>query len=139
MIVADTNVVSELMRSKPDRIVVRCAASHAFMDVFTTSITRAEILFGLALRPEGKCKRDLESRIEQSFDTDFHDRFLSFDDAAAPLYADFAATRLRNRLHVSPLDLQIGAIAQSHGAALARRNVRDFEACDIELINPWEM
>jgi predicted nucleic acid-binding protein len=139
VIVLDTNVLSEIMapRGAPD--------VHAWInrlrrsDLFTTTITQAEVLFGIAIMPKSRKQRDLIGISSEMFGQDFRGRVLPFDGIAAAHYADIVATRRRKGQPIQPLDAQIAAIARSRGMALATRDVKDFEECEIELINPWAL
>lgn len=71
------------------------------------------------------------------FETDFAGRVLSCDTSAAPVYADIAVARRLAGRPIAQIDAQIAAITRARGARLATRNVKDFEACGIELVNPW--
>lgn len=137
MIVLDTNVLSETLRPQPDAGVLAWIARQPANSLFTTTITRAEILYGLRLLPKGRRRDNLYLAVTTIFDEDFSGRVLGFDDHAADLYADVAATRKQAGQPISQLDAMIAAIARSHGAALATRNTRDFIECGIELVNPW--
>jgi predicted nucleic acid-binding protein len=88
MIVLDTNVLSEVMRPPPSEAVLRWFAMHPAATLFTTTITQAEILFGLALLPEGRRRSDLLMAAEQMFAEDFAGRVLPFDSMAAARPAD---------------------------------------------------
>jgi predicted nucleic acid-binding protein len=68
---------------------------------------------------------------------DFTGRILPFDSAAAVAFAEIAATRRQAGRPIAQADAQIAAIARSRGAALATRNVPDFEGCGIDVVNPW--
>jgi hypothetical protein len=138
MIILDTNVVSELMRAEPDRQVVRWVAAQPVRALFTTAITQAEILLGVALLPQGKRRRALESAVEEMFAEDFEGRVLAFDGSAAPSFASVVAKRRQGGRPISQADAQIAAIAACHGARIATRNVGDFEECGVGLVNPWE-
>ena len=75
--------------------------------------------------------------IEGMLGEDFTGRILPFDSAAAVAFAEIAANRRQAGRPIAQADAQIAAIARSRGAALATRNVPDFEGCGIELVNPW--
>ena len=105
---------------------------------FATAITEAEVLFGIALLPEGKRRRLLESAVAEMFSDDFEGRILPFDSAATRDFANIVATRRRDGRPISHADAQIAAIARCHGAAVATRNVADFEGCNLNLHNPWD-
>jgi predicted nucleic acid-binding protein len=138
MIVLDTNVISELLAATPDRAVTDWLAEKPPISVFTTTITEAEILFGLRLLPAGRRRRQLEAAILPIFREDLAGRILPFDSEAAEAYAEIAASRRQAGRPISQFDAQIAAIAASRGAVLATRNVGDFAETGVSLINPWE-
>lgn len=138
MIILDTSVVSELMRPRPDRRVVRWVDAQPNRSLFTTAITEAEILLGIELLPYGKRREQLGKAVVEMFAQDFEGRILGFDSAAAPDFAGIIASRRRLGRPISHADAQIAAIAHCHGAAVATRNVPDFDDCDLTLLNPWD-
>jgi len=137
MIVLDTNVVSEFMKANPDERVKRWIGSLDGAELFVTTITQAEILAGIACLPRGRRRDLLEAEALATFDEDFAERILPFDSRAASRYADLAAARRAAGRAVPPFDVQIAAIAQSVGAALATRDVGDFQGVGLEVIDPW--
>ncbi len=64
-------------------------------------------------------------------------QILTFDRIAANYYSEIAAHRRKIGRPISQFDAQIAAICRARGAAIATRNVSDFEDCTIEIINPW--
>lgn len=137
MIVLDTNVLSELMRPNPDRAVMQWISAQPSTSLFTTSLTQAEIFYGLALLPEGLRRNKLIEAAKAMFYTEFVDRLLPFDTDAAMAYAGIAAARRASGQPISQIDAQIAAICNSRGARLASRNIRDFVDCGVPLIDPW--
>jgi predicted nucleic acid-binding protein len=137
MIVLDTNVVSELMRTTPTDEVVRWIAGRPPTSLCTTAITQAEILLGVQLLPRGKRRDALEEVANGIFEDDFDGRVFSFDGEAARAHARIVATRRRSGRPISDADAQIAAIARSLGFDLATRNGRDFVGCGVELHDPW--
>ena len=85
---------------------------------FTTAITEWELLYGIALLPEGRRRQSLESVVDLIFAEDLAGRVLPFDSAAARESADIAASRHRAGQPISEADACIAAIARSRGAAL---------------------
>jgi hypothetical protein len=138
MIVLDTNVLSETLRPRPADSVKQWMAAQAAALLYTTAISQAEILYGVALLPGGRRKLTLQEMAEAIFGQAFLGRVLPFDSAAAISFAQIAAMRRRSGRPISEADAQIAAIAHSRGAAIATRSVGDFENCGIEVISPWE-
>jgi predicted nucleic acid-binding protein len=138
VIVLDTNVLSEMMRPAPDATVAAWISTRPASSLFTTMVTQAEILYGLALLPSTRRRRRLEAAVSEMFATDLVGRVLPFDQAAAQSYAEIAAARRRAGRPLAQIDAQIAAIARSRDAGVATRNVADFEGCGIGVIDPWQ-
>lgn len=139
MIVLDTNILSELMKPAPSKRVATWMAAQPAQSLYTTSVTQAEILHGGMLLPSGRRRKAFETAAEDMFREEFAGRVLAFGSDAAPFYARIAVDRRRARRPISQFDAQIAAIARSTGAAVATRNVTDFEGCGINLVNPWKL
>jgi predicted nucleic acid-binding protein len=138
MILLDTNVVSEVMKPPSMRSakVYSWLRPYPSADVFTTTISLAEVLAGIVILPKGRRKIDLQRAAEKIFATVFPQRILPFDEAAAGAFAELVTFRRRKGLSFDALDVQIAAIAKSRGMTVATRNVVDFEDSGIEVINP---
>lgn len=137
MIILDTNVLSEMLAPAPSPVVEHWLAAQSPASVFTTTITKAEILYGIGILPEGKRKQVLTAAIGAIFLEDFAGRILPFDEAASDHHARLAAHRRHIGRPISQFDAQIAAIAASRGAELATRNVPDFEETGVKIVNPW--
>jgi predicted nucleic acid-binding protein len=136
MIVLDTNVVSELMRENADENVLAWLEGQASSALFTTTLSEAEVRLGLAFLATGKRRTALVHAADDLF-KDFGPRVLTFDSDAAVAYALIGAERKRAGRPIAVIDAQIAAIVRVHGAVLATRNVKDFQGCGIDLIDPW--
>ena len=137
MIVLDTNVLSELMRATPNDAVVRWSLEQPDGALYTTAITKLEMLYGLALLPTGKRRKQLESAVNGVFAQDLGNRVLPFDSAAAPEFARICVLRRAEGRPIGQLDAQIAAIARVHRAQLATRNDADFQGLEIAVVNPF--
>jgi len=138
VIILDTNVLSELSRAEPHVNVLTFASLHEASAFYTTALSAAELLYGVAALPEGKRRRRLSTAVNDLLGETLAGRVLAFNEGAAPFYAQIADRRRRSGRAPAVIDTQIAAIAALHGAPLATRNIRDFEDLGIELINPWQ-
>ena len=137
MIVLDTNVVSEAMKPEPDPAVRAWLNEQTAETLYLTSVTLAELLFGIAALPNGK-RKDLLSEALDGLMQLFRQRVLPFDTDAAGKYADLAvAARAAGRGLPVP-DGYIAAIAASQGYQVASRDMAPFEAANVDVINPWK-
>lgn len=137
MIVIDTNVLSELLKREPDQNVKSWMSRQPMTSVFTTTVTQAEILYGVTLLPDGKRKNKMMEAVQTLFSKRFMGRILPFDIEAAVDYAEIASLRRASGILISQFDAQIAAITRTRGASLVTRNSDDFRDCGIEVINPW--
>lgn len=138
MIVLDTNVLSALMRTSPEAIVVEWLDRQPSDSVWLTSITVFEARFGLALLPKGRRRSSLERAFDRVLTEDLSSRVLTLDEMAAVTAAQLAAERQRSGRSVDLRDTLIAGIAQSRRATLATRNTRHFEGLDVPVVNPWQ-
>ncbi len=138
MYVFDTNVMSEVMKEKPHPAVVAWLRGCPAEAMFTTAISRSEILYGIRRLPEGARRQRLERASRALFAQEFDRRVLPFDVDAADAYANLRLTRTRAGRPLATEDGMIAAIALVQGAAVVTRDTDGFEGCSITLINPWQ-
>ena len=137
MIVLDTNVVSEAMKATPNPVVLAWLDEQAAETLYLSSVTLAELLFGIGVLPAGRRKEALAQMLDGLLAL-FEDRVLAFDTAAARRYADLAVTaRAAGKGFPTP-DGYIAAIAKARGFTVATRDVAPFKAVGLNVINPWE-
>ena len=137
MKILDTNVVSELIKPRPNQSVLKWVAEQAPSDLYITVITEAELRFGVELLYPGRRRAELEAAVLGMIDTCFAGRILPFKSEAAPVYAEIRAARRMMGRSIKELDCMIAAIARVHGAAVATRHLYGFENCGIEVVDPW--
>ncbi|SEJ46948.1 hypothetical protein SAMN05518849_10764 [Sphingobium sp. AP50] len=136
MIVLDTNVVSEAMRPSADPSVTDWLNRQPAETLFLTSVTLAELLFGIAALPEGKRKNALAFTLGGLLEL-FGDRILPFETKAAQSYANLAThARAAGKGFPTP-DGYIAAIAAATGFSVATRDTAPFDAVGVAVINPW--
>ncbi len=134
MIVLDTNVVSEAMKPQPQPIVRAWPNDPVAETLYLSSVTLAELLFGVAALPTSGRKTAL-SEIVEGLVSLFNDRVLPFDTPAARCYADLAVLARSSGRRLPTPD---GYIAASRGFILASRDTSPYEATGVAVVNPWE-
>ena len=137
MIVPDSNVISELMKAEPAAEVFGWAGSLRGETFFTTAVNQVEVRFGLETMPPGRRRESLRKSAVQMFERYFRCRILPFDDKAALPYAVIVARRQKAGRRIDKFDARVASIAAHHRMAVATRDVRGFEDCGVDLINPW--
>ena len=136
MIILDTNVVSEAMKPEPHPAVRAWLNDQVAATLYLSSVTLAELLFGIRSLPTSKRKDMLAQTLEGLMDM-FRDRVLSFDINAARHYAELAVTaKVTGRGFPTP-DGYIAAIAASRGFIVASRDTAPYQAAGVTVINPW--
>ena len=139
MIVLDTNVISELMRLRPEPRVLAWVDGLDPEAVVITAMNEAEILHGLSRLPDGRRKQELQQGWDGLMAELFTGRVLPFSSEAAHWYAELLRRRERMGRPMATADAVIAATALAQGAALATRDVDDFAEIGLELINPWNL
>ena len=137
MIIIDTNIISEFMTSPPAAPVLDWLNAQNTLSLYMTTISIAEIGYGLRCLPAGKRQHLLKERFAQFVAAAFGARVLPFDEAAARSYGEIKGYRKEIGRPLSDLDGQIAAIARVREFSIATRNTKDFEECGIRLINPF--
>lgn len=138
MLVLDTNVVSEMMRRRPNERVADWFQQQPISQLALTSISLAELLYGLDRLPDRRRKGDLTQRLTTIVARYFAGRVLAFDQVAAAAYATIKGSRDRIGRPLVGYDAMIAAIARVHRAPIVTRNVTDFSTLDLVVINPWD-
>lgn len=104
--------------------------------LYLSSVTVAELLFGISVLPAGR-RKDLLTEAVEGLLSLFVGRVLPFDLDAAVHYAELA-TRARAAGRGLPTpDGYIAAIAASRGFIVASRDTAPFAAAGVSVINPW--
>ncbi|TPJ67785.1 type II toxin-antitoxin system VapC family toxin [Mesorhizobium sp. B2-7-1] len=137
MILLDTNVVSEVMRPQPNPAVLAWLDKQVAQTLYLSSITLAEVLFGIEAMPAGR-RKDALAETFAGICAIFDRRILVFDEEAARRYAGLAVkARTAGRGFPVP-DGYIAAIAAAKGFQVASRDTAPFHAAGVSVINPWE-
>jgi toxin FitB len=135
MIVLDTNIVAALMGNGAE--IDPWLATVPRHELYTTVMTRAEIRYGLSRLPTGRRRSRLTGEADALF-SETQERLLPFDAKAADRYGELVAARELAGRPIAVADAIIASIAWVHRASLATRNSRNFEACGLHVVNPYE-
>jgi predicted nucleic acid-binding protein len=138
VIILDTNVLSELMRSSPDPAVVTWVDAQPRASLYTASVCQAEVLYGIEAMPEGKRRDALAALATTLFEEDLADQILPLTAAAAVRYARIVVSRHNAGKPIGAFDALIAATALAAGASVATRDTDGFQGCGPTLINPWK-
>ena len=136
MIVLDTNVVSEVMKPEPHPAVLGWLNDQAAETLYLSSVTLAELLFGIGALPVGK-RKDRLGHAMNGLLALFRERVLPFDVEAARRYAELAVTARNAERGFPTPDGYIAAIAAARGFIVASRDTAPYEAAGVTVINPW--
>lgn len=137
MILLDTNVISEPLKLSGDAGVLAWIDAQLVETLFLSTISLAELRFGIAALPPGKRKDTLHTSLEQRILPLFAGRILPFDEAASEAYALLRARARVQGQAIAPADGYIAAIAATHGLIVSTRDTGPFEAAGLTVINPW--
>lgn len=137
MIILDTNVVSEAMKPAPHPAVRTWLNDQAAETLYLSSVTLAELLFGIRALPAGK-RKDMLAQTLDGLMSLFRDRVLPFDTDAARHYAELAVTAKGAGRGFPTPDGYIAAIAASRRLIVASRDTAPYDAAGVTVINPWE-
>ena len=137
MIVLDTNVLSEPLKTRPDLKVLAWLDAQTAETLYLSTISYAELRFGVLKMPDGKRRNDLAAQIDRALEL-FKDRILEFNVKAAEQLAQIGARCMKMGKPATAPDAYIAAIAAAHGFSVATRNVDHFKHTGVLVINPWE-
>jgi predicted nucleic acid-binding protein len=138
MIVLDTNVISEVMRPRPNLSVLHWLDQQAGETLCLTATSLSELLAGIEVMPNGRRKQGLAEILLEFREHYLGHPVLIFDEAAALAYATLIGRARSKGYAVSIVDGQIAAIAAVHGYAVATRDMKPFMTAGVQVINPWE-
>ena len=138
MIILDTNVISEVQKRNPSQDVMAWLDRQEPTNLYLTSVTAGELMFGAFVLPDGKRASKLQDLVARILEEEFENRILPYDAAAAFFYGQRMGANRKNGISVGVADGQIAAIAIANNfASVATRDTSPFEAFGLDIINPW--
>ncbi len=136
MILLDTNIISEALKPSGDPAVMAWLDAQAVETLFLSTITLAELRFGIAAMPIGRRRQTLDRELDQRVLPWFEGRILPFSIAAADAYGDLRARARAAGKAINTADGYIASIAAAHGLAVATRDTSPFAAAGLRIITP---
>jgi toxin FitB len=135
----DTNIVSELIKPKPEPKVVTWVDSTDESLIFISVLTIGEIRKGINLQVDSARRAKLEAWLAADVRTRFEDRILPVDGSVAERWGLMTAKARSERKHQLPvIDGLLAATAQQHNLILVTRNLDDVEPTGVSILNPWD-
>ena len=134
----DTNVVSETVRPRPEKMVLDWIEAQIPTDLFLAAQTIGELVRGARKVREQERRERFERWIEQDLARQFDGRVLPFDGRTATIWGRLMGDGDRAGRPPAAADAQIAAVAIQHELILVTRNVKDFGNFDIHLLDPWQ-
>lgn len=138
MIILDTNVIAEPLSPAPGAGVVAWLDAQAVETLYLTTISLAEVRYGIACLPEGRRRQKLHDRFEGEFLPLFHGRTLAFGEPATIAYAALRSRARVQGLAIGDFDALIASIASVTGFTVATRDTAPFDAAGVGVINPFD-
>ena len=138
MILLDTNVISEALKTSGNENVLAWMDAQMIETLYLSTISLAELRFGIAALPDGKRRETLHAILEKKVLPVFAGRIILFDDPASQSYATLRSRARAAGLAFAPADGFIAAIASNHGFVVATRDTSPFDAVGLRVINPWK-
>lgn len=133
----DTNVLSELRKSRPELKVLAFVAGQPLSSLFVSSVSFAEIRFGIELVEDASRRADLTDWLTHKVRPMFAQRVLPItEDVMLKWRLLVGQGRKAGHTHSQP-DLIIAATALQHGLTIVTRDTGDYEQARVPLLNPW--
>jgi predicted nucleic acid-binding protein len=134
----DTNCISELVRSKPEPLVLEWMQAANEGLLYLSVLTLGEIRKGVAGAPQSRRRTQLETWLELDLQARFSGRILPIDAPIADRWGLLAADAKRKGRALSAIDGLLAATALHHNLTIVSRNVADFAGTQVAILNPWE-
>ncbi len=133
----DTNVISEAAKPHPNPQVMTFLRETGEDSLFISVITLGELRQGVALKPDSKAKSALDAWLRLDLVDRFSGRIIDITAPVANVWGELMAEAKRRGIGLHAIDGFLAATARVHNQTLVTRNIKDFEAFGLPLLNPW--
>src|SRR5262245_16593504 len=134
----DTNVISELVKLKPEPQVTNWIEATDERSLYLSVLALGEIGKGIAMLQQTKRRTVVESWLEVSLSVRFADRILVIDEAIADRWGRLSALAQLSGTTLPVIDGLLAATALHHNLTLVTRNTKHVSATTVPTFNPWE-
>ena len=133
----DTNIISELRRSRPEQKVVDFVAAQPLEALYVSTVTFAEIRFGIELISDPVRRMELNEWLTHRVRPMFEQRVLQIGEDIMFKWRVLVEEGRKGGHTYSQPDLIIAATAQHHGLTVVSRDPSDYTKARIAVFNPW--
>lgn len=133
----DTNVLSELRRSRPNAKVLQFVSGQKLDLLYVSIVTFAEVRFGIELLENASRRMDLNDWLTNKLRPMFEDRLLPITEDIMLTWRLLVEEGRKTGHTFAQPDLMIAATALHHGLTVVSRNTGDFERANVTVLNPW--
>jgi predicted nucleic acid-binding protein len=133
----DTNVLSELRRPRPEPKVIAFVSAQPLDSLYISSVTLAEIRFGIELVTEASRRAELIDWLTHKVRPMFEQRVLSVSEDIMLKWRLLMEDGRKVGHTFSQPDLILAATALEHGLTLVSRDTNDYEKARVPVLNPW--
>jgi toxin FitB len=133
----DTNIISELIRPKPDPNVTKWVDATDEELLFLSVLTLGEIRKGVVLLPRSARRSALEAWLRSDLPLRFSGRILDIDQEIADRWGHLSGLTSARGANVAVIDGLLAATATHHDLTLVTRNTKDVAPTGVSLFNPW--
>ena len=133
----DTNIISELRKSKPDSKVINFIAAQPGETLFVSDVTLAEILYGIEQLGDAARRTDIRLWLERYLRPLFAGRILAITEGVIVRWKTMAVEGQKRGHTFGQPDLFIAAIAALQDLVVVSRDVREFVEAGVPVFDPW--
>jgi len=134
----DTNIPSELIRSRPDSRVEKWVYAQDEQSLYLSVVSIGELRRGLVILPASKRRSELERWFENDLLPQFEGRILPVTRSIADRWGVLDGQCQLKGTPLNAADGMIAATAIEHGLTVVTRNIRDYAGLGVEALNPWD-
>ena len=134
----DTCVISEMIKSNPNRNVINWITSCQENSFYLSVLTIGEIQKGISKLSESKRKNELQSWIDNELRERFSGKILDINTEVAKVWGKIQGNSEKQGITIPAIDSLIAATGIFYGLIVVTRNIVDMENTGVSLLNPWK-